>query len=111
MYTLSHGGCVFVKLSTRVLRCVGLLLLSIGLVAATAIDADGDVATTNLPCVVLPGTRGLPAVDDSEIGARASDVTTCERKSAVLVRRLRRLFESLGVAGQLHHAVRSIRGP
>lgn len=111
MYTCLHGGYVLVKLSTRVLRCVGLPLLILGLVAATAIDADGDVTTTNLPCVVLPGTRGLQAVDDSETDAPASDVPTCEKKSAVLVRRLHRLVESLGVTGQLHRAVRSIRGP
>lgn len=111
MYTCTYGGCLLVKVSTRVLRCVGLPLLIIGLMAATAIDADGDVATTNLPCVVLPGTRGIQAVDDSEIDAPVSDVTRCEKRSALLVRRLRRLFESLGVTGQLHRAVRSIRGP
>jgi hypothetical protein len=102
---------VVVKLSTRVLRCVGLPLLILGLVAATAIDADGDIATTNLPSVVLLDTRGVHAVDELDIDTPNSDVPKSEESFTVLVRRLRRLSESLGVTGRLHHAVRSIRGP
>ena len=99
------------KLSARALRCAGLPLLVLGLTAATAIDGDGDMATTNLPSIVLGSTKGLQAVDDAEIEITDSDVPTCEKESALLARRLRRLFASLGITGRLHHAVRSIRGP
>ena len=95
----------------RALRCAGLPLLVLGLVAATAIDCDGDVATTNLPSIVLVSTRRLQAVDGAEIDTHGSDIPTDENKSAVLLRRLRRLVESLGIPGRLHHSVRSIRGP
>ena len=48
--------------------------------AATTIDADGDVGTTNLPSVVLVGTKGLQSVDDSEIDTADSDTSTHEEK-------------------------------
>ena len=107
----SGRGWAVVKLSARALRCAGLPLLVLGLTAATAIDADGDLTTTNLPSIALVSTRRLQAVDRGEFDTRNSDAPTYEKKSAVLVRRLRRLFGSLGVKGQLHLAVRSIRGP
>ena len=99
------------KLSARALRCAGLPLLVLGLTAATAIDGDGDMATTNLPSIVLVCTRGHQAVEDAETNTLDSDAPTYEKKSAVLVRRLRRLIESLGITGQLHQAAQSIRGP
>ena len=107
----SGRGWAIVKLSARALRCAGLPLLVLGLMAATVIDADGDVATTNLPSIVLVGARDLQAVDDAEIDIPDSDVPRDEMKPAALVRRLGRLVESLGITGRLHHTVRSIRGP
>ena len=79
--------------------------------AVTVIDADGDVTTTNLPSIDLVSTRDFKAVHDAEIDTPNSDVQTYEEKSAVLVRWLRGLVASLGITGQMHHAVRSIRGP
>ena len=55
------------ELSARALRCAGFPLLVLGLIAATAVDADGDVATTNLPSIVFVSTRGVQAVDHAEI--------------------------------------------
>ena len=111
MYTLCMAGRSVVEFSARALRCIGLPLLVLGLMAATVIDADGDVTTTNLPSIVLVSSRDLHAVDDAEIDTLDPDAPTYEEKSAVLVRRLRRLSASLGITGRLHHAVRSIRGP
>ena len=90
------------RLSARALRCAGLPLLVLGLVAATAIDADGDVTTTNLPSIVLVSTRDLHAVDEAATDTPDSDMPTNEKKSPALVRRLRRLVESLGITGRLH---------
>jgi hypothetical protein len=100
-----------VKLSSRALRYFGIPLLILGLVAATAIDADGDITTVNLPSVVLVASEGIPAVDESQTESSRSDVPSSEKISAALCRHLHRLVESVGITGRLHHAVRSIRGP
>ena len=107
----SGRGWAVMKVSARALRCAGLPLLVLGLMAATAVDADGDVATTNLPSVVLVTTRNLQPVDDAKVDTSDSDLLTYEKKSAALIRRLRRLVASPGITSGLHHAVRSIRGP
>ena len=65
------------KLSSLASRCAGLpLLVLAGLMATTAIDADGDVTTTNLPTIVLVSTRDLQTVADAEIDNPDSDVPT-----------------------------------
>ena len=111
MYTFGYGGEAAVTLVGRALRCIGLPLLILGLMAVTAIDADGDLATSNLPSVVLPGARDLQAVGDSQADTSDLGIPPSALESAGLVRRFRRLLESLGITGQLHLAVRSIRGP
>lgn len=86
-----------------------LVFLTIGLTAVSAVDADNDPTTTNVPSVVLAVEVRVPADDDARHLESEPGVLAGRRKFATLARRL---GERLGVAqDRWRRRVRPIRGP
>jgi len=86
-----------------------LVFLTIGLTAVSAVDADNDPTTTNVPSVVLAVEVYVPAEDDARHAVSEAGVLAGSRKLALFTRRL---GEWLGVTQHRWDLrVRPIRGP
>lgn len=86
-----------------------LVFLTIGLTAVSAVDADNDPTTTNVPSVVLAVEVRVPAEDDARHAESEFGVLAGRRKFAPFARRLGKW---LGVTQHCWDPrIRPIRGP
>jgi hypothetical protein len=94
------------------LRLLWLVFLVFGLTAVSAVDVDGDPATTNVPSVVLSVETRLAATDETRRARSEAGVRADPRR---WVSRRRRIHRCLGVGAvhphRWHRRVRPIRGP
>jgi len=92
----------------RILRFVFLIFLAAGLTAVSAIDADGDPATTNLPPVVMVSEM---AHDPKQIDASSIDPDEGLAAKAFSLLHARLVTILSRTRLHVHTRTRPLRGP